>query len=60
MSKISKYFKSVYAEAKRVEWPSGSKLKSMTLTVLGVSAVFGVIFFIMDIVINGIMGAMGI
>ena len=55
-----KYFKSVFAEAKRVEWPTGKKLREMTLSVLGVSAVFGAIFWIMDLAINGIMGVLGI
>lgn len=55
-----KYFKSVFAEAKRVEWPKGKKLREMTLSVLAVSAIFAVIFVLMDFVINAVMGAMGI
>ena len=57
---MKKYFKGVISEAKRVEWPRGKKLRDMTLSVLAVSAIFGAIFFVMDIIINMIMRAMGI
>lgn len=58
--RIGSYLKSVRAEAKRVIWPKGEELRKMVLSVLGVSAVFAVIFVLMDLLINIIMNAMGI
>lgn len=54
------YLKSVAAESKRVIWPKGEELRKMVLSVLGVSAVFAVIFVVMDFLITLIMNAMGI
>jgi len=57
---MGNYFKGVISEAKRVEWPWGEKLRKMTISVLAVSAAFGVVFLLMDALINLIMGALGI
>ena len=57
---MDKYFKGVFSEAKRVEWPHGKKLRGMVISVLVVSAIFGVIFFFMDMGFTGIMRALGI
>lgn len=54
------YFSGVVAEAKKVEWPKGKELTNMVLSVLGVCAIFAVIFIVMDLVINLIFGAMGV
>ncbi len=54
------YLKSVKAEAKRVIWPKGEELRKMVFSVVGVSAVFAIIFLIMDLLINLVMNAMGI
>ncbi|MEG0283686.1 MAG: preprotein translocase subunit SecE [Erysipelotrichales bacterium] len=54
------YFKGVISEAKRVIWPNKEELTKMTLNVLGVMVVFAALFFVMDILINYIMGAAGI
>ncbi|MDR3257977.1 MAG: preprotein translocase subunit SecE [Mycoplasmataceae bacterium] len=57
---MGKYFSDVIKEAKRVEWPKGKNLASMTYSVLIVCAIFAAIFWIMDFIINNIMRVMGI
>ncbi|MDR1782337.1 MAG: preprotein translocase subunit SecE [Bacilli bacterium] len=58
--KKSGYFREVINEAKRVEWPTGSKLFNMTITVIIVCGLFALIFWIMDLIINAILAGMGI
>ena len=54
------YFKGVIREGKRVHWPKGDELKKMTVSVVSVSAIFAVIFIIMDLVITAVMRALGV
>jgi preprotein translocase subunit SecE len=54
------YFKGVISEMKKVEWPTGKELYQLTLTVIGFSAIFALLFLVMDFVIVSIMKAMGI
>lgn len=48
---MRKYFRSVINESKRVQWPNKEELRNMTTTVLMFSAIFAVIFLLMDFVI---------
>jgi preprotein translocase subunit SecE len=54
------YFKGVLSEMKKVEWPTRKELRQLTFTVIGFSAIFAVIFLIMDFVIVGIMKVLGV
>lgn len=54
------YFKGVLSEMKKVEWPKGKELRQLTFTVIGFSAIFAVIFLIMDFVIVSIMKVLGV
>lgn len=57
---LGKYFKGVIYEAKKVEWPRGKKLRQMTLSVVQFCVIFGAIFYVMDLIINAILRAVGL
>lgn len=51
-----KFFKSVVEEMKKVTWPSKKQLRKDTLIVLETSILFGIMFFVMDTVIQTVFG----
>lgn len=54
------YFKGVISEMKKVEWPTGKELRQLTFTVVGFSAIFAVLFLVMDFAIITIMKVLGV
>ena len=53
--KISKYFKEVRAELKKVVWPSLSKVRRDTITVIVAIIVVGIFVAILDYIFGGIL-----
>jgi len=55
--KISKYFKEVLVELKKVTWPTKNQLIKHTLTVLAACAVIGTVIWIADFIFNLVANA---
>lgn len=54
--KLKTYFKGVKAELKKVVWPSKKELINYTGIVLLISTIVAIIVYILDILINNILG----
>lgn len=51
-----KFIKSIIAEMKQVTWPTKKELRKDTLVVIETSIIFGLMFFVMDSVIQAVLG----
>ncbi len=57
--KLSKWFREMKSELKKVVWPSGKQLVNNTLVVLGAVLVVGVIVCLFDLAAGGGMSLLG-
>jgi preprotein translocase subunit SecE len=53
---VDKYYRDVVGEMKRVSWPTKEEVKELTIVVLTVSGILAVFTFVVDWVINSVMG----
>lgn len=56
LKKLIDYVKSVYAEMRKVTWPTRNELVSSTVVVIALSIIVAVIIFIMDTVFSSLLG----
>ncbi|MDR2656177.1 MAG: preprotein translocase subunit SecE [Oscillospiraceae bacterium] len=56
--RLSRYLKSVWAESKKVQWPSKEQLKTNTLVVLSVIVAAGVFIWLSDVAMTFVMRLM--
>ncbi|KZK74643.1 MAG: preprotein translocase subunit SecE [Pelodictyon luteolum] len=56
IGKVGQYYRDVVAEMRKVVWPSKEELKDLTVVVLTVSGLLALFTFLVDWVINFVMG----
>ncbi|ABB24810.1 preprotein translocase subunit SecE [Pelodictyon luteolum] len=56
IGKAGQYYRDVVAEMRKVVWPSKEELKDLTVVVLTVSGLLALFTFLVDWVINFVMG----
>ncbi len=56
LDKVTGYYKDVVNEMKKVSWPSPQETRDLTVVVLTVSGMLAVFTFLVDWVINTIIG----
>jgi preprotein translocase subunit SecE len=56
IDKAGQYYRDVVSEMRKVIWPSKDELKDMTIVVLTVSGILAVFTFVVDWVINFVIG----
>jgi|UniRef100_Q3ATQ1 preprotein translocase subunit SecE len=56
IGKVSQYYRDVVVEMRKVVWPTKQELKDLTVVVLTVSGILALFTFLVDWVINGVMG----
>jgi preprotein translocase subunit SecE len=56
IDKVDKYYRDVVGEMKRVSWPTKDEIKDLTIVVLTVSGILALFTFLVDWVINSLMG----
>ena len=56
IGKAGQYYRDVVSEMRKVIWPTKDELKDMTIVVLTVSGILAVFTFVVDWVINFVMG----
>lgn len=56
LKKLIDYVKSVYAEMRKVTWPTRNELVSSTVVVIALSIIVAVIIFIMDTIFSSLLG----
>jgi preprotein translocase subunit SecE len=56
IGKAGQYYRDVISEMRKVIWPTKEEIKDMTTVVLTVSGILALFTFIVDWVINFIMG----
>jgi preprotein translocase subunit SecE len=56
IGKVGQYYRDVVAEMRKVVWPSREELKDLTVVVLTVSGLLALFTFLVDWVINFVMG----
>ena len=54
--RLKAYFKGVRSELKKVAWPSRKELLNYTGIVLIISIIVAIVVYILDILLNGILG----
>ena len=52
LNSITKYFKGVKKEAKRIRWTSGKELAKFSVTTVGFMLFLGVYFYAIDILVS--------
>ncbi|MFN4190102.1 MAG: preprotein translocase subunit SecE [Pseudothermotoga sp.] len=58
MEKIKRFFKEIFAEAKKTHWPNKNELLTSTSVVILILAVMGVYFFLLDMFFSGSIRAL--
>jgi preprotein translocase subunit SecE len=56
IGKVGQYYRDVISEMRKVIWPSRDEVKDFTIVVLTVSGVLAAFTFLVDWVINFVMG----
>ena len=56
IGKIGQYYRDVISEMRKVVWPGKEELKDLTVVVLSVSGILALFTFLVDWVINFVMG----
>jgi preprotein translocase subunit SecE len=56
IGKANQYYLDVIGEMRRVVWPSKEEIKDLTIVVLTVSGILALFTFLVDWVINFVMG----
>ncbi|MEI8186780.1 MAG: preprotein translocase subunit SecE [Chlorobiaceae bacterium] len=56
IGKASQYYRDVIGEMRKVVWPSREEIKDLTIVVLTVSGILALFTFLVDWVINFVMG----
>ncbi len=56
IGKAGQYYRDVISEMRKVIWPSKEEIKEMTIVVLTVSGILALFTFLVDWVINFVMG----
>ena len=56
IGKAGQYYRDVISEMRKVMWPSKEEIKDMTIVVLTVSGILALFTFLVDWVINFVMG----
>ncbi|MEI6757659.1 MAG: preprotein translocase subunit SecE [Chlorobium sp.] len=56
IGKVSQYYRDVISEMRKVIWPSKDEIKDLTIVVLTVSGILALFTFLVDWVINFVMG----
>ncbi len=56
IGKASQYYRDVISEMRKVVWPSKEEIKDLTIVVLTVSGILASFTFLVDWVINFVMG----
>ena len=56
IGKANQYYRDVIGEMRKVVWPSREELKDLTIVVLTVSGILALFTFLVDWVINFVMG----
>ncbi|MBM3422389.1 MAG: preprotein translocase subunit SecE [Chlorobi bacterium] len=54
--KIGRYYSDVVSEMRKVTWPTKDETKDLTVVVLTVSGILALFTFVVDWVINSVMG----
>jgi len=54
--KIGQYYSDVVGEMRKVTWPTKDETKDLTIVVLTVSGILALFTFVVDWVINSVMG----
>ncbi|MCX6178095.1 MAG: preprotein translocase subunit SecE [Chlorobiales bacterium] len=56
IGKANQYYRDVVGEMRKVVWPSREEIKDLTIVVLTVSGILALFTFLVDWVINFVMG----
>ena len=56
IGKSNQYYRDVVGEMRKVVWPSREEIKDLTIVVLTVSGILALFTFLVDWVINFVMG----
>jgi preprotein translocase subunit SecE len=56
IGKANQYYRDVIGEMRKVVWPSREEIKDLTIVVLTVSGILALFTFLVDWVINFVMG----
>ena len=56
LDRAGKYYRDVVGEMKRVSWPTKDEVKELTIVVLTVSGILALFTFVVDWLINVLMG----
>ncbi len=56
IGKANQYYRDVSGEMRKVVWPSREEIKDLTIVVLTVSGILALFTFLVDWVINFVMG----
>ena len=56
IGKANQYYRDVFGEMRKVVWPSKEEIKDLTIVVLTVSGILALFTFLVDWVINFVMG----
>ncbi len=56
IGKANQYYRDVIGEMRKVVWPSREEIKDLTIVVLTVSVILALFTFLVDWVINFVMG----
>ncbi|NTW69773.1 MAG: preprotein translocase subunit SecE [Chlorobiaceae bacterium] len=56
IGKAGQYYRDVISEMRKVVWPSKEEIKDLTIVVLTVSGILALFTFLVDWVINFVMG----
>jgi preprotein translocase subunit SecE len=56
IGKAGQYYRDVISEMRKVIWPSKDEIKDLTIVVLTVSGILALFTFLVDWVINFVMG----
>jgi len=54
--KVNQYYRDVVSEMRKVVWPTKDEIRDLTVVVLTVSGVLALFTFVVDQVINFVMG----
>ncbi len=58
MEKIKRFFREVFAEAKKTKWPTRKELVISTSVVLVILLAMGAYFFVLDLLLSGAVRAL--
>ena len=56
MTRIRRYFDEVWSELKKVSWPTGEQVRTLTVLVFTISFVVGLYITVLDQILQGLLG----